>query len=43
MFVFGLACLALFSLISIGLGNEDPRRGANPRDELAWWTVFGHR
>ena len=42
MFVFGLACLALFSVISIVLGSEDPRGRATPRDALAWWTLFGH-
>jgi hypothetical protein len=43
MFAIGLAFLALFSVISILLGNEDSRRGANPRDELARWTLFGVR
>jgi hypothetical protein len=40
MFVIGLAFLALFSAISIVLGNEDPRRDANPRDELARWMLY---
>ena len=43
MFVFGLACLALFSVISILLGNEEPRPGADPRDELALWMHLGIR
>ena len=40
MFVFGIACLALFSVMSVVLGNEDPRRRANPREDLALWTIF---
>jgi hypothetical protein len=40
MFVFGLACLALFSVISIVLGSEDPRH-ADPRLEIARWTLYG--
>ena len=43
MFVFGLACLALFSVISILLGNEDPRHDSDPRDALALWARFGGR
>ena len=43
MFVFGLAFLALFSVISTVLGNEDPRRNADPRDELFFWTLYGRR
>ena len=34
MFVFGLAFLALFSAMSMVLGTEDPRRNADPSDEL---------
>jgi hypothetical protein len=43
MFVFGLGVLALFSVLSIVLGNEDPRRAADPRDELFYWSRFGIR
>jgi hypothetical protein len=43
MFVFGLVFLALFSAISYVLGNEDPRRQADPSDELHYWALFGHR
>ena len=42
MFAIGLGFLALFSVISILLGNEDSRRG-DPRDDLALWTRFGIR
>jgi hypothetical protein len=42
MFVFGLACLALFTVISILLGNESPR-DADPRIEIARWTLYGIR
>jgi hypothetical protein len=43
MFVIGLGFLALFSVISILLGNEEPRRGADPRDDLALWMRLGIR
>jgi hypothetical protein len=43
MFAFGLVFLALFSLISISLGYEDPRRRPDPADELFYWGLFGHR
>ena len=43
MFVFGLAVLALFSVISLVLGNEDPRRQADPSDDLGYWALFSHR
>jgi hypothetical protein len=43
MFVFGLGILALFSVLSIVLGHEDPRRTADPRDELPFWVGFGTR
>jgi hypothetical protein len=38
MFVVGLGFLALFSAISIMLGNEDRRRGPDPRDDIRLWT-----
>jgi len=43
MFLVGLGFLALFSVISIVLGNEDPRPGTDPRDELPLWMRFGAR
>jgi hypothetical protein len=43
MFVFGLGILALFSVLSAVLGNEDPRRKTDPRDELYFWTHLGVR
>jgi hypothetical protein len=43
MFAFGLVFLALFSTISISLGNEDPRRQPDPADELFYWGLFSHR
>jgi hypothetical protein len=43
MFVFGIVFLALFSALSYVLGNEDPRRQADPSDELQYWALFGHR
>ena len=43
MFAIGIGFLALFSVISILLGNEDPRHDSDPRDTLALWTHFGGR
>jgi hypothetical protein len=43
MFVFGLGFLALFSVISILLGNEDSRHGTDPRDDIRLWTYFAGR
>ncbi len=43
MFFIGLGFLALFSLISILLGNEDPRQDSDPRDSLALWARFAAR
>jgi len=40
MFVFRLACLALFSVISILLGNEDPRPGEDPRSDIPLFTRY---
>jgi hypothetical protein len=40
MFVVGLGFLALFSVISILLGNEDPRPGTDPRTDLALFTRY---
>jgi len=43
MFAIGLGFLALFSVISVLLGNEDPRRDTDPRDNLALWARFSAR
>ena len=43
MFAIGLGFLALFSVLSILLGNEDPRHQTDPRDSLALWARFGIR
>jgi hypothetical protein len=40
MFIVGLGFLALFSLISILLGNEDPRPGTDPRRDVALLTRY---
>lgn len=43
MFAVGLGFLALFSVISILLGNEDPRHRTDPRDDIGLWMRFGLR
>jgi hypothetical protein len=43
MFIIGLGFLALFSMISILLGSEDPRPDTDPRDTLAWWARYSAR
>ena len=46
MFAFGIGFLVLFSVISVLLGNEDPRHGTDPRDNrdtLALWARFSAR
>jgi hypothetical protein len=43
MFAVGIAFLALFSVVSILLGREEPRPGADPRDDLTLWMRFGIR
>jgi hypothetical protein len=40
MFVVGLGFLALFSVISILLGNEDSRPGMDPRSDLPLFTRY---
>jgi hypothetical protein len=37
----GLAFLALFSVLSILLGREDPRPGADPGNDPLFWAHFG--
>ena len=41
--IIGFGFLALFSVLSILLGNEDPRRDVDPRDELALWARLSAR
>jgi hypothetical protein len=43
MFAIGLGFLALFSVVSIMLGNDDPRREWDPRDDISMWVRFGVR
>ena len=43
MFVAGLGFLALFSVISIVLGYEDPRPFTDSRDEPLLWMRYGVR
>lgn len=40
MFIFGIGFLALFSVISILLGNEDPRPGEDPQFDIALMTRY---
>ena len=40
MFVIGLGFLALFSVISILLGNEDVRPGDDARSDVALLTRY---
>jgi hypothetical protein len=42
MIAVGFGFLALFSILSILLGNEDPRH-ADPRDDVKLWMRFGTR
>ncbi|HET9521809.1 MAG TPA: hypothetical protein VFO73_12230 [Candidatus Limnocylindrales bacterium] len=42
MIAFAIGFLALFSLLSILLGNEDPRR-VDPLDDIRLWMRFGLR
>jgi hypothetical protein len=42
MIAVGIGFLALFSLLSILLGNEDQRR-ADPRDDVRLWMRFAVR
>ena len=42
MIAFGIGFLALFSLLSILLSNEDPRH-SEPRDDVRLWMRFGIR
>lgn len=42
MIAFGIGFLALFSLLSILLGNDDPRH-VDPRDDVRLWMRFGLR
>jgi len=40
MLLFGIAVLVLFSVLSILLGREDPRPGADPRNDPIFLTHF---
>lgn len=42
MIALGFGLLALFSILSIMLGTEDPRR-ADPRDDVNLWMRYGFR
>jgi hypothetical protein len=42
MIALGFGLLALFSVLSILLGNEDPPR-PDPRDDLRIWMRYGIR
>ena len=42
MIAFGIGFLALFSLLSILLGDEDPRR-MDPRDDMRLWMRYSIR
>jgi hypothetical protein len=39
MIAIGFGLLALFSILSIVLGDEEPRR-ADPRDDIRLWLRF---
>jgi hypothetical protein len=43
MFAIGIGVLVLFSVLSVMLGGEDPRRDADPRDTLALWARLSAR
>ncbi len=43
MFAIGLGFLALFSVLSILLGSEDPRHTTDPRDDYRLWMRIGIR
>jgi hypothetical protein len=43
MFAIGLGFLVLFSVISVLLGNDDPRHDAHSRDNLALWARISTR
>ncbi|HEU4919216.1 MAG TPA: hypothetical protein VFT20_05705 [Candidatus Limnocylindrales bacterium] len=42
MIALGLGFLALFSLLSILLSTDDPRR-VDPRDDVTFWMRYGIR
>jgi hypothetical protein len=39
MLAIGIAILALFSIVSILLGRDEPRR-VGPRDDVRLWMYF---
>jgi hypothetical protein len=42
MIALGFGFLALFSILSIVLGDKDPRR-FDPRDDISLWMRFAAR
>jgi hypothetical protein len=42
MIAIGFGLLALFAVLSIVLGNEEPRR-ADPRDDIRIWMRYSVR
>jgi hypothetical protein len=42
MIAIGFGFLVLFSLLSVMLGDKDPRR-VDPRDDVRLWMHFGIR
>jgi hypothetical protein len=43
VFATALGLLALFSLISLALGTEDPRSSTDPRDNPLLWATMARR
>jgi len=41
--VIALALLAVFSIVSLLMGTEDPRKSAEPYDNPLGWAMFGRR
>jgi hypothetical protein len=42
MIAIGFGFLALFSVLSVLLGSEEPRQG-DPRDDIRMWMRYGVR
>jgi hypothetical protein len=42
MIAIGFGFLALFSVLSVLLGSEEPRHG-DPRDDIRMWMRYGVR
>jgi hypothetical protein len=43
VFVAVFTLLALFSIISIAMGAEDPQASSDPRDNPILWATLGRR